>query len=606
MAYSRRGLERRNGDAYGSSARVNQYCHEIRSELESKHATSHAVSHKTNLAVESAQSPAAKAFYSLGGYDRNKLAEELKGSGEYAGIQRLLAIEAAKNSFQQKQEATSPKEGTPSKVISGRHTSKLAQTIENEQEHHRQTYGTDGTLKPNSIGSNVRVFWKGLEIERIHYAALHVPWSYVGVLRDEAANGNQEGGFLHVNLDQIADDEGDEGVLFPEDFNSIFEAVFREHFVPLVHEQFNLKGARPDGLPSDISDCFKLLVIAERLNAKLMEVVFDHMAHAIENCSDPERPSQGISYKLVKISLGFCKRPRPASRQTKIVQKAIESLVSQIPQSLPALEDLIKLSAENQRADMAVWLFRHTNAHYTDVAKLNEEMLWDSTQDYVGELKAKLEETKSSNHLDLLVNFMSSYKQQALSPTSETCVAQAGAGFNQGIILEKIVQGLSTGPRVVRCCGNFLQWTKPWKTAFRVPDKHIKRENIVSVDLEENDVLRRTIRIVTNRHPIYLSFRASDTETCLACLAALRQWLGRTYVQELPEEPIQVPVQIGAPPPPPPFIPEKPEYLKGAELADREEAEQERINSEMRMQAIPPPPPMQTKQRRVKKRSALL
>ena len=601
MAYSRWALERRKGEAYGSSGHANQRSHEMRNENEQRFIPANPNRPKMSRAME-AQTPAAKAFYSLGGYDRAKLSQDFHESKEYAGIQKLLAMEAAKNNLHRKEPSSPPPEevdDVPSRGL------KLTEAMEEEQENHRLTYGTDGTLKPNSVGSNVKVFWKSMEIERIHYAALHVPWSYVGVLRDVAANGVQEGGYLLVNLDEILDDEGQQ--LFPEDFNTYFEAVFREHFVPLVHEQFNLKGARPKSLPDDIADCYKLLVIAERLSAKLMEIVFLHMIRTVEGCNMNDTPRQGTAYKLIRVCLEFTNEPPPATCQHKIVQKAIQCLVSQIPRSLPALEDLIRESAEKQRADMAVWLFRHANAHYTDVAKANEEMIWDNTQNYVGELKSQLQETKSNKDAHMLANFVNSYEHRS-TPSLPDRVAQAGAGFSQGMILEKMVQGLSTGLRIVRCCGNFLLWKKPWKAAFNVPYKHIKRENIVTVELEEGDVHHRTLRIVTNRHPIYLSFRAADTETCLSCIGALRQWLGRVVVENRPEEQHSRQLQAEAgPPPPPPRIPDKPEHLKNVEFDERQEIEHAMERQSGRLQTmIPPPPPVAPKVRRGKMRSSLL
>ena len=49
-----------------------------------------------------------------------------------------------------------------------------------------------GALKPSTVGANVRVLWMDEELERMHFAAIHVPWSFVGTLRDGAANAGQD------------------------------------------------------------------------------------------------------------------------------------------------------------------------------------------------------------------------------------------------------------------------------------------------------------------------------------------------------------------------------------------------------------------------------
>jgi hypothetical protein len=69
------------------------------------------------------------------------------------------------------------------------------------------------------VGANVKILWRGEELERVHFPLLQVPWSFVGRLRDEAEK-NEHQGMMTVDLAHLKQD----GLpLFAEDFPACFQ-----------------------------------------------------------------------------------------------------------------------------------------------------------------------------------------------------------------------------------------------------------------------------------------------------------------------------------------------------------------------------------------------
>ena len=165
--------------------------------------------------------------------------------------------------------------------------------MRNSRKGRTSDYG--GALKPSTVGANVRVLWMDEELERMHFAAIHVPWSFVGTLRDgaEKAGQDQMTGMMEVD---IADLQRDGTPLFEEDFNEVFRGIFVDRFVPCVHEKFNQQGAKPERLlPEDIGEAFKMLVLCERLKACLRDDVHEHIKTTLDMDKPPPAPAEDVA-----------------------------------------------------------------------------------------------------------------------------------------------------------------------------------------------------------------------------------------------------------------------------------------------------------------------
>lgn len=214
-----------------------------------------------------------------------------------------------------------------------------------------------GEVSSHSVGANVRILWNGEELIRVHFASIHVPWSLVGRIRDEAEK-NEANGMMTVEL---ADLKSQGRSVFGEDFNEKFRGVLVRRFFPCVNEKFNARGDdRLSRLPEDVSDSFILLVLAERLKSTIKEDVKNHLDELVRATppGGSKRPTETAVYQIVHSSI-LLNDPAPkGSLQEKVAQRSLELLAKGLPDTLNALHELLQLCCDRGRHEIAGQIFK--------------------------------------------------------------------------------------------------------------------------------------------------------------------------------------------------------------------------------------------------------
>lgn len=406
----------------------------------------------------------------------------------------------------------------------------------------RRSKGKQSTLTAGSVGSNVVIFYGEQELIKVHYAVLIVRWSKVAALEVAARKGIQTNGLMHVHVDDLllssasassltktlghletnetvqmensstSDESCADEKLFPEDFQSIFQDIFLTHFIPLIHNQFNIsknKGAARTvlesgphqttvqlgdepatttleaeeslvsslislQLPNDVIICFKLLVMSERLKARLKQPIFKHIltliqkdysAEGVKSCSGVV--SESNSFRLLKTFILIVKvTPEHQSLQAHVINEAIRFLVSIIPVSLATIEDLVYLSTSHFKPTIAVQLFQQSTSFFLTVSsKSNAQKgqlssveyrgMQQQAMSYVAELKKKLETQRSNNerHDGTTLNAFKDFKlrldaykarvyRELSSRVGHSEKKLVFSALGHGIIVEKFGTGL--------------------------------------------------------------------------------------------------------------------------------------------------------------------
>jgi len=260
------------------------------------------------------------------------------------------------------------------------------------------------------------------------------------------------------------------------------------------------------------------------------------MCDLIEKNTVVTSPIQSLAFRLIKASLEFSKPAAEGTFQATIVENAVKSLVDALPVSLPALESLVELSSQKMRPDMAVQLFHHSTVQTLTVGQQEAEEQFEEVQDYLDSLRNRLEVSRGENHFDMLARFFSHAPDSVIHKTSRTLRRRslseqglpvedeeiiAKAGFIQGIILEKIGNGVHGGDRIVRCRGEYIEWKK--QSTFQRGGKSINRKDIVKISTIENDPSGCVFRISVAKRGTVL-FRTLTKEACQQCVRALCIW----------------------------------------------------------------------------------
>ena len=398
-----------------------------------------------------------------------------------------------------------------------------------------------GALKPSTVGANVRVLWMDEELERMHFAAIHVPWSFVGTLRDgaERAGSDQMTGMMEVD---IADLQRGGKPLFEEDFNEVFRDIFVNRFVPCVHEKFNMKGEKPQALlPEDIGQAFKMLVLCERLKAALRDDVYGHIKETLEMDKPPPQAGDAAipfsfametaAFALVQTSLSFADRAPQGSLQETVIEQAVTILVDLLPHSLPALQNLVSEASEHGRPDMAVQLFKDTTERTLSIGNMHFQDERERAENFVNEIKARYDARRDANHLDVfarhLVSATSRCKEAYDSWSAQRERSSAGVALKQGVLLEKACS--PGGDRIVRVFGNRFEWRKlakkNWESTPAKAEKYlIRKEEITMIGMKNTDRSGRTFEIVGRGSVRSVSFRASDPQSCRHIVETLKMW----------------------------------------------------------------------------------
>jgi len=344
----------------------------------------------------------------------------------------------------------------------------------------------DGGLTPNSVGANVRVTHFGKELARLHFAAIHVDWSRVELLRDAAlASARTRKDLMTVDVGNLQSTFG--GKVFPENFEKSFGQAFLDHFLPLQHEKFNSTGSvDAKRLPESIEEKYKLLVLSERLGAVLKYDLHDSLQRCLSE-SDPG--------SIVRASFEF-DAPPPGTVQESILDLAIEELLSDIPARLDELNNLVQGSCTFQRGELACKLFRKATEK---CLSLNPDALKDIKEGHMRETPLNLE----GKEVDEV----------------EEKAAEFAAVLRQGVVLHKVGFGAFGGLRIVRIDDDLLHWTKLRKKEI----KSIQRQSIVAISAIESDSQQRTLRISTNKDGT-ITFRVADKIVRDGLVATLSRW----------------------------------------------------------------------------------
>eukprot|EP00516_Mucochytrium_quahogii_P006670 CAMPEP_0203755946 /NCGR_PEP_ID=MMETSP0098-20131031/9283_1 /ASSEMBLY_ACC=CAM_ASM_000208 /TAXON_ID=96639 /ORGANISM=" , Strain NY0313808BC1" /LENGTH=717 /DNA_ID=CAMNT_0050647593 /DNA_START=248 /DNA_END=2398 /DNA_ORIENTATION=- len=388
--------------------------------------------------------------------------------------------------------------------------------------------GVGGTVTADSVGANVRVVWKKKEYARLHFAAIHVPWSCVTRLRDVAEVNCTKSEMMVVDIAKLCREEENEEnvILFQENFDSVFGRIFTRYFIPLLHEKFNGKGTvSTEYFPDDIEDGFVLLVLAERLGAVLKEDIYTHLQNILNASQREDNALGNNSFKLINTSIAFSSPPPRETYQAIITSEAIESLINAIPTSLKALEVLVENCCFRSRPDLAAELFRRSTLYSLAISEKSSRKNLEDAKSYFSALEERLnvkerEQSQLSLFASLMTGASETIKTSYENSLQNQSEAVVGAGFKQGMVLHKVGMGASGGTRVVRCLNEFIEWKKVGK---REALKSIPRTSIVAISAVESDSTKRTFRISSSKDGL-ITFRADSEAIRDQCVQSLQRW----------------------------------------------------------------------------------
>jgi len=357
-------------------------------------------------------------------------------------------------------------------------------------------------LQADSIGANVRILCHGRDLSRMHWAAIAVPWSGVKVFKEYAEKSNYDRNSLTpspIDIGKLVSPKG--LVLFQEDFEKVFGAIFKNCFVPVVHAKFNGQGEIPaDMLPKSVDVAFKLLVIAERLSAAIENDLHKHLMMLIHETTADDLPLASVSYTLINTSLSFSRSPDKGTLQFNIIHEAIDTLVKLAPLSIPALEDLVQKCCINQRPDLAATLFQKTVLYSTcktdEIVKKQEKL---GSEFFIALEKTLNPSTRQTTQLDLFALHMGSLG-------STTMVAS----LKQGIVVSS-----TSGERVMKITGDLLHISRLGKPTGTI----LNREQITGIS-STTDALAFVISSVSGN----TQYRTMARDIRDAMVSGLNTW----------------------------------------------------------------------------------
>jgi hypothetical protein len=423
----------------------------------------------------------------------------------------------------------------------------------------KRTSDVGGEVNSNSVGANVKILWRGEELDRVHFPVLQVTWSFVGRLRDEAEK-NEHQGMMTVDLVSLKQD----GIpVFTDDFPKMYREVFVRRFVPCLNEKFNQRDpSKPlSKLPDDIGDSLKLLVICEKLKAAMKEDVKQHIDRLLVRSMEKmngTRPNEQAAFKVLHATLEMDPVPPRQSLQEKVVTRAMDMLCAQLPASLDALQELIMLASELHRHEMCSRLFRaalekaletsakepvlamlaqkavtqqnyeeknEENNNATDVAREKlqyERERLDAERRELRNEWTKLESAKENHHDG------SSQASAKFSTSNNESTSVVSTLMRQGLVMEKV--GASSGERVVQLVGETFQWKKVGSKF--TSENTVNRTDVVNVKLA--DVAGKTMILMT-RNAGAQTFRFVSEQAAQTVLNYVENWI-KSQAPRIPQQ----------------------------------------------------------------------
>jgi len=357
--------------------------------------------------------------------------------------------------------------------------------------------------------------------------------------------------------------------LFTEDnFNAKFREVCVRRFVPLMNERFNYPNQPLTRLPEDVGDSLRLLVLCERLKAVLKEDVKQHLDKLVAksaNSATPVRPNEGAPFKILHASLELDTTiPPRGSLQERVVHRALDTLSSSLPESLDAIEELVRFACELGRHEMAARLFRSAaekalaqagirvgGTSKTPSARAIDELAHDDQfesprealergetlqqvkaeraklqalaesierqRQELREERAKFDGLKGLRSENASPNFSTSSIIGAASSTA--AAAEFGAiALAQGMVMDKV--GTNSGERIVRLAGDVLEWRKGSGRFSK--ENAVARGDVVSVKVVDPGQ-GKTFLLSTKTG--LLTLRTSSDACTDLLVAALDKWI---------------------------------------------------------------------------------
>jgi hypothetical protein len=186
-------------------------------------------------------------------------------------------------------------------------------------------------------------------------------------------------------------------------------------------------------LPSDIESSYKLLVLCERLNAILQDDVMNHIQYLITKTPDAREQSDQVatddnkvasdeliegrsassfqltdspSFLLLRTALTMITRPMQGSREEAIIHQTIDILVDDLPEQMPCLEELVRVSVEKKNTYMALLLFQETSQKSMAMGQTAAQTQTEETIEYIQALKRSFEDERDTNHVEIFANLL--------------------------------------------------------------------------------------------------------------------------------------------------------------------------------------------------------